>query len=213
LPDHHPPKFKERKFNCPHCQAFAQQDFELLHTINHLNQAGSTPVWLAECYSCKKITIWHDRELVYPISSNAPPPNPDMPEDVLKDFNEARLLLPLSPRACCALLRLCVEKIANILIPSNASLNDKIKQLVANGLDESIQQALDSIRVIGAESIHHLQMDLRDDQDTASALFGIVNLIVESTISRAKKVKSIYDKLPASAKEAIQKRDGKTLPS
>jgi len=160
-------------------------------------------VWIAICYSCKKISVWIDKKLVFPITSNAPLPNPDMPEDVLRDFNEARLLLQFSSRAACAILRLCVEKITDSLISSNASLNEKIKQLVSTGLDEDIQKALDAVRVIGSETIHPLQMDLKDDIDTANSLFDIVNLIVESTISRKKKLKTCMISFPKMLKMSL----------
>ena len=52
-------------------------------------------------------------------------------------------------------------------------------------------------------------MDLTDDTDTATALFSLVNFIVEDRIAQPKKRKAIFDKLPEGAKAAIRKRDGK----
>jgi len=50
-----------------------------------------------------------------------------------------------------------------------------------------------------------------DSQETALALFGLVNFIVEEMITRPRKIDEIYTKLPEKDHENIELRDfGKT---
>jgi hypothetical protein len=72
-----------------------------------------------------------------------------------------------------------------------------------------VQQALDAIRVIGNEAVHPGLLDLRDDIDTASRLFGAINIVAEQMISNQKHVADLYEKLPAEKRAAIEKRDKK----
>ncbi len=63
------------------------------------------------------------------------------------------------------------------------------------------------MRVIGNNAVHPGELDLRDDKETALALFELLNMIVEVMITQPKKVDEIYEKLPEGAKEAIERRD------
>ena len=65
------------------------------------------------------------------------------------------------------------------------------------------------VRVIGNNSVHPGQIDLRDDKATASRLFHLVNIIVEAMISATKHIEEMYEGLPEGAKKAIAKRDKK----
>ncbi len=77
------------------------------------------------------------------------------------------------------------------------------------GLSALVQKALDSVRVIGNEAIHPGTLDLKDDRDTATKLFQLVNIIAEQMISNPKHVEELYGKLPEEKRNAIEKRDGK----
>lgn len=101
-----------------------------------------------------------------------------------------------------------MQKLCRDLGESGTDLNNDIARLGEKGLDVEVQQALDSLRVIGSNSVHPGEMDLTDDTETASALFELLNFIVEDEISQPKKRAAIFEKLPAGAREAIQARDG-----
>ena len=122
----------------------------------------------------------------------------------------ARLIVGLSPRGSCALLRLAVQKLCGELGESGENIDKDIANLVDRGLDIEVQQALDSLRVIGNNAVHPGEMDLTDDTETATALFSLLNFIVEHRIAQPKKRKAIFDKLPDGAKAAIQRRNEKT---
>ena len=131
-----------------------------------------------------------------------------MPNSVLQLYKEAGLIYNKSPRAACALLRLAIDRICNELGETDRDINKNIAALVKRGLPEGIQKALDLVRVIGNKAVHPGQIDFDvDDIETAQILFGLVNMIVERLISEPKKLDSFYNRLPQSARDAIEKRD------
>lgn len=131
----------------------------------------------------------------------------DIPQDVKEDFIEARNIVNFSPRASCALLRLALQKLMPHLKEKGDNLNIDISNLVKKGLPVRIQKALDTVRVIGNNAIHPGQIDLKDDVNTAIALFSLLNMIVDVVITKEKEINEIYDKLPDTAKEAIKERN------
>lgn len=164
-------------------------------------------VFVSECFNCHKLALWvHDR-LLFPPTKTGPAPNADLPPDLLLDYEEARTILDLSPRGAAALLRLAIEKLCDHLGAKGNDTNEKIGWLVQQGLEEVVQQALDTVRVIGNEAVHPGQIDLRDNRDTASELFELVNVIADQMITRPRRVKALYDKLPSEKKAAIERRD------
>jgi len=168
---------------------------------------------ISRCFNCNDVAIWiHDR-LVYPQRGEAPPANKDLPADIRRDYDEASVILDLSPRGAAALIRLSIQKLCKELGQPGKNINDDIAALVKGGLDPRIQQALDVVRVIGNSAVHPGQIDLRDNRATAESLFTLLNLIVEKTISEPKHVKEMYDALPEGALKAIEKRDGKLVPN
>ena len=86
---------------------------------------------------------WVFDQTVWPRQGIAPLPNPDTPEDIRRDYEEASTILDLSPRGAAALLRLAVQKLCAHLGEKGKNINDDIAALVAKGLDPRVQQALD----------------------------------------------------------------------
>lgn len=164
-------------------------------------------VWLSQCYSCNKFSIWLNGKIIYPFSRDGEEPNEDLDEEVRLDYEEARAVLDFSPRSSAALLRLCIQKICQKFGGEGTNLNQDIATLVSNGLDIRIQQALDIVRVIGNNSVHPGQIDLRDDRKTATQLFRLVNLIAEKLISEPKHIQAMFDALPENARAQIAKRN------
>lgn len=165
---------------------------------------------LSQCYNCDKVAIWVQSALVHPVRGDAPMPNPDLPEDVWLDFDEAGRILRLSPRGAAALLRLAIQKLCAVLGEKGRNIDSDIASLVKKGLDPRIQQALDVVRVVGNNAVHPGQVDLRDDVGTAEKLFDLVNIIADAMISQPKRIAEMFDGLPQGARDAIAKRDGKS---
>lgn len=162
---------------------------------------------VSHCYNCKRISIWIYNKLMYPVVGSAIPANPDMSDDIRRDYDEAGSILNQSPRGAAALLRLAIQKLCKELGQPGENINNDIKALVAAGLDQRVQQALDAVRVIGNFAVHPGKIDISDDRATAESLFKLLNLIVDKTISEPKHVQEVYDTLPSNLVEAIAKRD------
>lgn len=146
--------------------------------------------------------------MIFPHRSSAPLPNPDLPNEIQKDFNEARDVLNVSNRGAAAILRLCIQKLCAHLGEKGRNVNEDIASLVAKGLPEKVQQALDVVRVVGNNAVHPGQLDIKDDQEIAIALFYLVNVIADAMITQPKAIQVMYDKLvPASQQAAITQRD------
>jgi len=166
---------------------------------------------LSRCFSCSEISVWiHDR-LVFPVASEGPPPNPDLPEDVRLDYDEAGRILNLSPRGAAALLRLAIQKLCAALGEKGKNIDEDIGSLVKKGLSPLVQKALDSVRVIGNEAVHPGTLNLKDDREIATRLFELVNIIAEQMISNPKHVEELYGKFPEGKRQAIEKRDDQSL--
>ncbi len=166
-------------------------------------------LYLSRCYNCKKIAVWvHDR-LMFPSLKTAAEPNTDLPDDVRVDFEEAREIVNASPRGAAALLRLCIQKLCKHLGEKGKRIDDDIADLVSKGLSPLVQRSLDIVRVIGNEAVHPGILDLKDDPDTASRLFELVNAIADQMITHPKTVNALYAKLPPDKRKAIEERDKK----
>jgi hypothetical protein len=167
--------------------------------------------FVSRCYTCSNLSIWlHDR-LLYPPAMTGPAPNSDLSPDVLHDYMEAREILNLSPRGAAALLRLAIEKICIELNAKGKGIDKQIAFLVTNGLPVAVEQALDAVRVIGNEAVHPGQIDLRDDRETATKLFSLVNFIVEELITRPKLISGVYGMIPEEKRKGIEDRNAKAL--
>lgn len=207
---HYPPVFRQRQFHCPHCEVFARQEFH--HLPLGPNWASVSEIWRSRCEHCDKDCYWHDNHAVHgrlliPSSYGTPPPNEFMPDDVRADYVEAASILALSARGAAALLRLAVQKLMKHLGMPGENINADIKALVAAGLPEIVQQALDYCRVVGNNAVHPGELDLDDTPDMAWTMFEMINTIVQLRIAAPKQLEELYTQLPQGARDAIAKRD------
>lgn len=146
--------------------------------------------------------------MILPSDSPVQPPHPDLPEELLSEYNEAREIFGRSPRAAAALLRLAVQKLMPILGEKGENVNQDIGSLVEKGLPVEVQQALDFCRVVGNNAVHPGEINLNDSPDVAQRLFDMINFIVDDRITRPRQISELYNKLPEGARSAIQQRDG-----
>jgi len=202
------PAFAKEAFNCPHCGAYAQQVFTQVF-VRAFDGTSLMPsnITVSSCRACRVPAIWIDKSLAYPLQRLHLPPNDDLPDDIRADYEEAARIVFLSPRGTASLLRLCVQKLCIHLGEKGKDIDKDIASLVEKGLPETMQQALDAVRVIGNEAVHPGQMDLRDDTAMAINLFKLVNLIAENRISEPKRVQEIFSTLPPSKLQHIEDRD------
>jgi uncharacterized protein DUF4145 len=215
---HIPPIIRENSFHCPHCGVLSEQTWsryiDSTYLVNHPNGQQSNSSYRltnfssAKCQHCDQFSIWLVDKMVYPLSGNVEMANSDLPDDIKNDYNEAKNIVNVSPRGAAALLRLAIQKLCIHLGEKGKNINDDIASLVKKGLPKMMQQALDSVRVIGNNAVHPGKIDLNDKIEIAYALFGFVNVICEVLISQPKKIQEFYEKnVPEGAKIGIEKRD------
>jgi hypothetical protein len=168
-------------------------------------------VYGSKCYACRQIAIWIGDSCYYPAPRDiAIEPNADLDEDTREDFREAASIVNASPRGAAALLRLCIQKLLKQIGESGKDINQDIANLVQNkGLNASIQRALDIVRVIGNESVHPGELNMKDDRATAMNLFGLVNLIADAMISQPRQIDTMFGNLPPNKLQGIENRDKK----
>ena len=94
------PESELESFSCPYCNVFAEQYWYKLHGYSGISDVVDTYLQASKCHHCKKFIIWQDNEMIYPTSGIAQLPNPDMPNDVQKDYLEARDIVSKSPTIC-----------------------------------------------------------------------------------------------------------------
>jgi hypothetical protein len=197
-------------FTCPHCGAIAKQDWWMRRWRGDKfdEDKGKHPLRVGTCQHCNKTTLWVDDKMYFPDTGNAPFPNPEMPESVLKLYTEASSISSKSPRGAAALLRLSIQVLCKELGEAGKNINTDVGNLVKKGLPIIVQQSLDIVRVTGNDAVHPGQVDT-DNPETVGQLFDLVNIIVEYMIALPKKVSGIYNSLPADKVKGINDRDGK----
>jgi hypothetical protein len=202
------PEANTKAFNCPHCHAFAQQHWFELKRATSVGYAD-TPFEASRCTNCGEWLYWYNEAIVVPDVSSAPPANDDLNGDIKKDYAEAASIVAKSPRGAAALLRLCLQKLCKQLGEEGKNIDRDIGSLVSKGLDIRVQQALDIVRVIGNESVHPGEIDLRDNPETAGMLFTLVNAIADQMITQPKLRDDLYKRLPQAKLDGIAARNAK----
>lgn len=207
--EYFPPKLDSTAFHCPYCNVRSEQTwyFGLARASKQHSIFEIEDIKVCKCRHCLSFSYWYKGAMIVPVATTAPYPHIDMPENLIEDYSEARTIVNLSPRGATALLRLVLQKLMLELGESGRDINKDIGSLVNKGLPVEVQQALDIIRVIGNESVHPGELDLRDDQDTALQLFELINFIIEERISRKKRISSLFSRLPEGKLKGIEVRD------
>jgi hypothetical protein len=205
------PQHRLGQFNCPHCRAIAPQRWSdyVSYAGQHGQQEYVHDLGVAICSHCGERSFWFKGEMFYPkdVAADIDPPNADLASDIRDDYIEASRIVKESPRGAAALLRLCVQKLCGQLGEDENDLNAAIGNLVKKNLPIKIQQALDIVRVIGNNAVHPGQIDLKDDTEAAMKIFELLNIIADNRITEPKKIAKLYESLPQTSRDQIEKRD------
>ena len=166
-----------------------------------------TNLYISECLNCQKIAIWSFERMIFP-STIKIQKNLDIPDKVQQIYDEANEILDGSPRGATALLRLAVQELLVFLGKEGKNLNTEIKELVKeNKISPKVQKALDIVRVTGNDAVHPGQIFDFDSREIAEKLFGIVNFIVQETITTPSQLDKLYQKIPDDKRRSIEERD------
>lgn len=212
------PEYEKKGFTCFNCGTYSNHDWDktrvnytrgVTHSFSQNDDIRILSI--CRCQQCGFISYWLEGQLMWPLKSNVDLPVDEMPEDIKELYNEARNIFYLSPKGACAILRLGLQKLCNRLAekPEDAKIDEAIKDLVANGLPSTLQKSMDTIRVIGNEAVHPGQINVDDNKQIASALFKLMNIIVEKMVIEPKEIDDIYNLLPQSKIDGINRRDGR----
>lgn len=209
------PQFQGKAFTCPHCGVYSQvlweNAFQRLTAPGHPNAHREMDIHLSHCHHCRGRMVWFvdgGPHVLYPANiTTAPLPHLEMPEDVKRDYLEARDIANASPRGAAALLRLAVQKLCKHLGEPGKKIDDDIKSLVKKGLPERIQQALDIVRVTGNNAVHPGELNVEDNNEIVQSIFSLINLVVDNQIAEPKRIDELYSTLPDGARKAIERRD------
>ena len=208
------PKLDLEAFNCPYCGAYSNMKWYEVDTTASYAPSTHLNLKVARCAFCNQFTLWSYQEMLLPANTTAPMPNEDMPESVKELYEEARGIVNKSPRGAVALLRLALDKLCDEIDVEckqpkyNGKISDKIGILVKKGLSEQLQQAFDFVRVTGNDAVHELGLiDVQDNPEIATTLFGLLNFIVEKMITEKKKIASLYNLIPESRRDKIKERN------
>ena len=129
------PEFELTSFHCPLCSVFAEQKWSK-HAYGKYTIPTSPVSWseyllpritTAKCSHCADVSIWKNSRMIFPMTGNVEQANADLPKDVLKDYNEAKDIVNISPRGAAALLRLAVQKLCVHFGEKGKVINDDIK--------------------------------------------------------------------------------------
>ena len=149
---------------CPHCGRtvqFAKGDTDYLHV--QLYRTDYALRWV-ECPSCDNlvITLIHQEKgenpeetIIYPLHTQRPPVPPEVPATIKTDYDEAALILSLSPKGSAAISRRCLETV--LVSAGQATPEKKLSQQidqVRSQLPGYLVKMLDQVRTIGNFAAH-----------------------------------------------------------
>lgn len=146
-------------------------------------------VLTTQCKACERLIFWEHEEIAYPIPKGIEAAE-DMPEKAKEFFDEAQSIIALSPRAACALLRICLELLVNFAGEGRAGFNKKrplIDRINMLGASADILELLHVCRVAGNEFAHpgEINLENEDTLEIAENLSELINALVGIWISPA----------------------------
>ncbi|MGO7286575.1 hypothetical protein ACCT25_30075, partial [Rhizobium ruizarguesonis] len=98
----------------------------LIYALNYRSDFKVENVWLTKCFNCQEVAVWVGGVMTYPEPVTVSSANPDTPPEIMRDYDEARLIVQKSPRGAAALLRLAIQKLCKHLGEPGKNINEDI---------------------------------------------------------------------------------------
>ena len=157
--------------------------------------------FVSRCFSCGKHCYWEGGELAFPRRTGILP-SPDMPDNAKEVFEEAQTIIGLSPRAACALLRVCLERIVDWYGENEKvtgfDKSDKLyKKIQTIGISPAFQLICKACRLAGNEHAHSGEIDLtgEDSYEIAEAMSRMINSLVNTWITPLRESEEVLQRL------------------
>ncbi len=131
-------------------------DYQILATLNVCPNCRGASVDF-ERYDFSSFLF--DKTTVFPAVGKFNPAPPEVPADIADDFNEANLVLRLSPKASAALSRRCLQGVLSSHGYTSHNLVNQVEDALAEqdaskSLPSAIRENMDAIRNFGNFSAH-----------------------------------------------------------
>lgn len=167
---------------CPHCSTVVKFEEPKIRPKSGQGQLRESEYWVeiknsgpndhisivvASCPNCRNaiinldvVKITNDQYevveqlVVYPLVSGRSPVPPEVPENIARDYKEAALVLPFSPKASAALSRRCLQTLLRNAGGTKSKDLDKQIDEVLPHLPAYIGENLDAVRHIGNFAAH-----------------------------------------------------------
>jgi hypothetical protein len=166
---------------------------QVIESQNHLN--------IAFCQHCGGFTLWLGDAMIYPQVGGAPPPHEEMPPRIRKLYEEARGVLPASPRASAALLRVALEGLLEEAGYRQGRLADRLEKAREDGnLSASTYKLAETLRYAGNAAAHYEPWKIdpsqgEEDREMVYYLFDFVNKVTEELVAEPRRVEEMVRKI------------------
>ena len=171
-------------------------------STSHTSTGRLENLWLSRCYACDNRALWVGSTVIFPMTRLGPPPNCDMPPEVLELYNEAQSIASLSPRAAVALIRKAVEELLQYLdgLYTHGSLDRQITKLERFGLAPELIQTMHALRLVGNDALHAGTIDFTGQDQvsgvSAAMLLDLLNIVTTQTITQWRQIREAIGTLP-----------------
>jgi len=145
---------------------------------------------IAFCHHCGGFTLWLGDAMIYPRGGEAPPPHKEMPPRIRELYEEARGVLPASPRASAALLRVALEGLLEEAGYRQQRLADRLEKAREDGkLSARTYKVAETLRYAGNAAVHYEPWKINpsqgeEDREMIHRLFVFINDITEELIAK-----------------------------
>jgi hypothetical protein len=156
---------------------------------------------IAFCQHCDRFTLWLGDAMIYPQVGGAPPPHEEMPPRIRELYEEARGVLPASPRASAALLRVALEGLLEEAGYRQGRLTDRLEKAHEDGkLSAGTYKLAETLRYAGNAAAHYEPWKIdasqgEEDREMVYHLFVFVNEVTEELVAKPRRLEEMARKI------------------